>query len=183
MIPPCAVICWDVSLTCCFLGVSVLVKGQVTTKYYRFLAKHGGWVWVQSYATIVHNSRSSRPHCIVSVNYVLTWVSVAAPTHSVSSVRHGSKVRLVGDKRDFEQLRLYLMLPFTSQRSHEKSLSIIRWWSWHAAWGIDLRESSLSDTDGRIFIAQLVTVCILIYAEDKANGVSSTYLMTMMLMN
>lgn len=51
---------------------AVLVKGQVTTKYYRFLAKHGGWVWVQSYATIVHNSRSSRPHCIVSVNYVLT---------------------------------------------------------------------------------------------------------------
>ncbi|XP_028435219.1 single-minded homolog 1-A isoform X1 [Perca flavescens] len=50
----------------------VLVKGQVTTKYYRFLAKPGGWVWVQSYATIVHNSRSSRPHCIVSVNYVLT---------------------------------------------------------------------------------------------------------------
>uniref|UniRef100_A0A7N8XKS7 Single-minded homolog 1-like n=1 Tax=Mastacembelus armatus TaxID=205130 RepID=A0A7N8XKS7_9TELE len=45
---------------------------QVTTKYYRFLAKQGGWVWVQSYATIVHNSRSSRPHCIVSVNYVLT---------------------------------------------------------------------------------------------------------------
>lgn len=51
---------------------TVLVKGQVTTKYYRLLSKHGGWVWVQSYATIVHNSRSSRPHCIVSVNYVLT---------------------------------------------------------------------------------------------------------------
>ncbi|XP_016326534.1 single-minded homolog 2-like [Sinocyclocheilus anshuiensis] len=52
----------------------LLVKGQVTTKYYRFLSKHGGWVWVQSYATIVHNIRSSRPHCIVSVNYVLTDV-------------------------------------------------------------------------------------------------------------
>ena len=51
--------------------VAVLVKGQVTTRYYRFLAKNGGWVWLQSYATIVHNSRSSRPHCIVSVNYVL----------------------------------------------------------------------------------------------------------------
>ncbi|CAL8365215.1 unnamed protein product [Lota lota] len=50
----------------------LLVKGQVTTKYYRLLSKHGGWVWVQSYATIVHNSRSSRPHCIVSINYVLT---------------------------------------------------------------------------------------------------------------
>ncbi|XP_076017317.1 single-minded homolog 2 [Genypterus blacodes] len=50
----------------------LLVKGQVTTKYYRMLSKHGGWVWLQSYATIVHNNRSSRPHCIVSVNYVLT---------------------------------------------------------------------------------------------------------------
>ncbi|CAL4088355.1 unnamed protein product, partial [Meganyctiphanes norvegica] len=50
--------------------------GQVTTKYYRFLTRDGGWVWVQSYATIVHNSRSSRPHCIVSVNYVLSDVEM-----------------------------------------------------------------------------------------------------------
>lgn len=49
-------------------------KGQVTTKYYRFLTKGGGWVWMQSYATIVHNTRSSRPHCIVAVNYVLTSI-------------------------------------------------------------------------------------------------------------
>uniref|UniRef100_A0A182NNT3 Single-minded n=1 Tax=Anopheles dirus TaxID=7168 RepID=A0A182NNT3_9DIPT len=51
---------------------TLLQKGQVTTKYYRFLTKGGGWRWVQSYATIVHNTRSSRPHCIVSVNYVLS---------------------------------------------------------------------------------------------------------------
>ncbi|XP_037954940.1 protein single-minded-like [Teleopsis dalmanni] len=50
----------------------LMYKGQVTTKYYRFLTKGGGWVWVQSYATVVHNTRSSRPHCIVSVNYVLS---------------------------------------------------------------------------------------------------------------
>nr|CAD7441572.1 unnamed protein product [Timema bartmani] len=50
----------------------LLFKGQVTTRYFRFLTKDGGWVWMQSYATIVHNSRSSRPHCIVSVNYVLS---------------------------------------------------------------------------------------------------------------
>lgn len=49
-----------------------MYKGQVTTKYYRFLTKSGGWTWVQSYATVVHNTRSSRPHCIVSVNYVLS---------------------------------------------------------------------------------------------------------------
>ncbi|XP_028968464.1 single-minded homolog 1 [Galendromus occidentalis] len=50
----------------------LLLKGQVTTKYYRLLCKGGGYVWMQSYATIVHNSRSSRPHCVVSVNYVLS---------------------------------------------------------------------------------------------------------------
>ncbi|CAH2987599.1 unnamed protein product [Chilo suppressalis] len=51
---------------------TLLTKGQVTSRYYRFMTKSGGWVWMQSYATIVHNSRSSRPHCIVSVNYVLS---------------------------------------------------------------------------------------------------------------
>ncbi|KAF7654723.1 hypothetical protein LDENG_00065550, partial [Lucifuga dentata] len=64
-----------------------LVKGQVTTKYYRFLAKRGGWVWVQSYATIVHNSRSSRPHCIVSVNYVLTETEYKGLQLSLDQVR------------------------------------------------------------------------------------------------
>lgn len=51
--------------------IAVVYKGQVTTKYFRFLTKGGGWAWIQSYATVVHNTRASRPHCIVSVNYVL----------------------------------------------------------------------------------------------------------------
>ncbi|XP_026481515.1 single-minded homolog 1-like [Ctenocephalides felis] len=55
-----------------FAHHTLLCKGQVTTKYYRFPIKTGGWVWMQSYATIVHNSRSSRPLCVVSVNYVLS---------------------------------------------------------------------------------------------------------------
>ena len=50
----------------------MLHKGQAHSRYYRWLTHSGGWVWVQSYATIVHNSRSSRPHCIVAINYVLT---------------------------------------------------------------------------------------------------------------
>ena len=45
----------------------MLHKGQASSRYYRWLTRGGGWVWVQSYATIVHNSRSSRPHCIVAV--------------------------------------------------------------------------------------------------------------------
>lgn len=53
------------------IAFTVMYKGQVTTKYYRFLTKSGGWVWMQSYATVVQNSRSSRPLCVVSVNYIL----------------------------------------------------------------------------------------------------------------
>jgi len=58
--------------------IILLHKGQVTSKYYRFLTKNGGWIWMQSYATNVHNARSSRPLCIVSVNYVLSNREVKA---------------------------------------------------------------------------------------------------------
>ncbi|KAI8427001.1 hypothetical protein MSG28_014650 [Choristoneura fumiferana] len=94
----------------------VLTKGQVTSRYYRFLTKSGGWVWMQSYATIVHNSRSSRPHCIVSVNYVLSdieekhlilnidqgppklnHVEVATPSH-VPTTTSSPQVPLRSDK-------------------------------------------------------------------------------------
>uniref|UniRef100_A0A671TS50 SIM bHLH transcription factor 2 n=1 Tax=Sparus aurata TaxID=8175 RepID=A0A671TS50_SPAAU len=83
----------------------LLVKGQVTTKYYRMLSKHGGWVWVQSYATIVHNSRSSRPHCIVSVNYVLT------------NIEH-KELRLSEDQSRTTKPGLSL----TSSQDHQKQL-------------------------------------------------------------
>uniref|UniRef100_A0A182JBT7 Uncharacterized protein n=1 Tax=Anopheles atroparvus TaxID=41427 RepID=A0A182JBT7_ANOAO len=59
---------------------TLLHKGQVTTKYYRFLTKGGGWRWMQSYATLVHNTRSSRPHCIVSVTYVLSLPALTSFT-------------------------------------------------------------------------------------------------------
>ncbi|XP_053702411.1 single-minded homolog 2 [Synchiropus splendidus] len=81
----------------------LLVKGQVTTKYYRMLSKHGGWVWMQSYATIVHNSRSSRPHCIVSVNHVLTDIE-------------GKDLQLSEDQSQANRPRLV----FTSPQEHRK---------------------------------------------------------------
>ncbi|XP_076334054.1 single-minded homolog 1-like isoform X1 [Tachypleus tridentatus] len=69
---------------------TLLLKGQVTTKYYRFLTKDGGWVWMQSYATIVHNSRSSRPHCIVSVNYVLSDLEAKDLQLQLEQISHRS---------------------------------------------------------------------------------------------
>ncbi|XP_051974317.1 SIM bHLH transcription factor 1b [Xyrauchen texanus] len=81
----------------------LLVKGQVTTKYYRFLSKHGGWVWVQSYATIVHNSRSSRPHCIVSVNYVLTDTEYKGMVLSLDQLNPSKPAFPYGNHSDREE--------------------------------------------------------------------------------
>lgn len=35
--------------------ILVLTKGQVTTRYYRFLAKNGGWIWSMS---SIHREKS-----------------------------------------------------------------------------------------------------------------------------
>ncbi|KAF8568892.1 hypothetical protein P879_01039 [Paragonimus westermani] len=69
----------------------LLAKGQVTTAYYRLMTKNGGWVWMQSYITIVHNSRSSRPNCIVSVNYLLSGMEHRGnPVRFEQDVQEGS---------------------------------------------------------------------------------------------
>lgn len=66
----------------------MLCKEQSVTKYYRFLTKEGGYVWIQSHMTIL-NTRSSRPHCIVSVNYVLS--NLEAQELLLDQVQHINK--------------------------------------------------------------------------------------------
>ncbi|KAJ8341309.1 hypothetical protein SKAU_G00336000 [Synaphobranchus kaupii] len=53
---------------------NLFAKGQVTTGQYRMLAKRGGFVWVETQATVIYNSKNSQPQCIVCVNYVLSGV-------------------------------------------------------------------------------------------------------------
>ena len=57
--------------------LNLLDKEQAITRYYRFLCKGGGYVWMQSYSTVVHSPRSSRKDSIVSVHYVLSSVQEA----------------------------------------------------------------------------------------------------------
>ncbi|XP_051511717.1 hypoxia-inducible factor 1-alpha-like isoform X2 [Myxocyprinus asiaticus] len=49
----------------------LFAKGQATTGQYRMLAKKGGYVWVETQATVIYNPKNSQPQCIVCVNYVL----------------------------------------------------------------------------------------------------------------
>ncbi|XP_067848011.1 hypoxia inducible factor 1 subunit alpha a [Heptranchias perlo] len=50
----------------------LFTKGQATTGQYRMLAKEGGYVWVETQATVIYNTKNSQPQCIVCVNYVLS---------------------------------------------------------------------------------------------------------------
>lgn len=51
---------------------SLLEKSQVITKYYRLMKKDGGFVWIQSHASLVCNPRNMpKPQHIVSICFVL----------------------------------------------------------------------------------------------------------------
>ncbi|XP_053476801.1 endothelial PAS domain-containing protein 1b [Ictalurus furcatus] len=51
---------------------NLCTKGQAVSGHYRMLAKHGGFVWVETQGTVIYSSRNSQPQCIVCVNYVLS---------------------------------------------------------------------------------------------------------------
>ncbi|XP_056619699.1 hypoxia inducible factor 1 subunit alpha b isoform X2 [Triplophysa dalaica] len=53
---------------------NLFAKGQATTSQYRMLAKKGGYVWVETQATIIYNPKNSQPQCIVCVNFVLSGI-------------------------------------------------------------------------------------------------------------
>ncbi|KAE8600691.1 hypothetical protein XENTR_v10013357 [Xenopus tropicalis] len=53
---------------------NLCAKGQVVTGQYRMLAKHGGYLWVETQSTVIYNTRNSQPQCIVCVNYVLSEI-------------------------------------------------------------------------------------------------------------
>ncbi|KAG7470838.1 hypothetical protein MATL_G00118060 [Megalops atlanticus] len=50
----------------------LLRKGQVVTGYYRWLQKRGGYLWVQSCATVSINHKAPHERNVIWVNYVLS---------------------------------------------------------------------------------------------------------------
>ncbi|KAG8449625.1 hypothetical protein GDO86_016313 [Hymenochirus boettgeri] len=52
--------------------LDLLNKGQCVTKYYRWMQKNGGYIWVQSCATIAINAKNANERNIIWVNYILS---------------------------------------------------------------------------------------------------------------
>lgn len=62
-------------------------KGQSSTGVYRFLAKNGGYVFVETQATVIYNMRTEKPEHIVCVNYIIS--GVLEPDLILSDVQYG----------------------------------------------------------------------------------------------
>lgn len=57
-------------------------KGQCVTKYYRWIQKNSGYIWIQSSATIAINAKNASEKNIIWVNYVLRSELVFLHEHS-----------------------------------------------------------------------------------------------------
>ncbi|XP_025029725.1 hypoxia-inducible factor 3-alpha isoform X3 [Python bivittatus] len=53
---------------------TLLSKGQAVTGQYRFLARNGGYLWIQTEATVISSSKNSQPESIVCIHFVLSQV-------------------------------------------------------------------------------------------------------------
>uniref|UniRef100_A0A3B4H094 Hypoxia-inducible factor 1-alpha-like n=1 Tax=Pundamilia nyererei TaxID=303518 RepID=A0A3B4H094_9CICH len=69
---------------------TLLSKGQVSTSQYRFLANNGGYVWAETQATVLYNSKTSQPDAIVCLNFILSSVEQPDVIFSMEQTRCSS---------------------------------------------------------------------------------------------
>ncbi|XP_068440961.1 hypoxia inducible factor 1 subunit alpha, like [Clinocottus analis] len=69
--------------------LTLLSKGQVSTRHYRFLANGGGFVWAETQATVLFSSKTSQPEAVVCLNYILSAVEQPDLVFSVEQTRGG----------------------------------------------------------------------------------------------
>ncbi|XP_052007058.1 hypoxia-inducible factor 1-alpha-like isoform X2 [Xyrauchen texanus] len=75
---------------------NLFVKGQVCTGQYRLLAKAGGFVWAETQATVIYNSKNSQPQCVVCVNNILCDIEQPKQILSLQQT-NGTKIKQEGE--------------------------------------------------------------------------------------
>uniref|UniRef100_A0A1A8JBH1 Hypoxia-inducible factor 1, alpha subunit, like n=1 Tax=Nothobranchius kuhntae TaxID=321403 RepID=A0A1A8JBH1_NOTKU len=66
---------------------TLLSKGQVNTSHYRFLSNGGGFVWAETQATVLYNSKTSQPEAVVCLNFILSAVEQRGVLFSTEQMR------------------------------------------------------------------------------------------------
>ncbi|KAE8289923.1 Hypoxia-inducible factor 1-alpha [Larimichthys crocea] len=82
---------------------NLFAKGQVCTGQYRMLAKRGGFVWVETQATVIYNNKNSQPQCVVCVNFVLSGIQ---DEKLILSLEQTEDVKPVKEELQLEKKRL-----------------------------------------------------------------------------
>ncbi|KAH0622761.1 hypothetical protein JD844_025399 [Phrynosoma platyrhinos] len=85
-----------------FPSSPVCAKGQVVTGQYRMLAKHGGYVWLETQGTVIYNTRNLQPQCIICVNYVLSEIENNDIVFSMDQTESLFKPRMMAMNPVFE---------------------------------------------------------------------------------
>ncbi|KAL2082288.1 hypothetical protein ACEWY4_022106 [Coilia grayii] len=81
----------------------LFAKGQATTGQYRMLAKKGGFVWVETQATVIYNPKNSQPQCIVCVNYVLSGIEEGNLLMSLHQAATEPKMEVLKEEEEKEK--------------------------------------------------------------------------------
>uniref|UniRef100_A0A8C3G581 Hypoxia-inducible factor 1-alpha n=1 Tax=Cyclopterus lumpus TaxID=8103 RepID=A0A8C3G581_CYCLU len=82
---------------------NLFAKGQVSTGQYRMLAKRGGFVWVETQATVIYNNKNSQPQCVVCVNFVLSGIQEEKLILSLEQIEDVKSVKEEEQQREEEK--------------------------------------------------------------------------------
>ncbi|XP_045452892.1 hypoxia-inducible factor 1-alpha isoform X1 [Melitaea cinxia] len=66
---------------------SLFSKGQCETSQYRFLAKTGGYAWVQTQATVI-TDKQQKPISVICVNYIISGIECKDEVFAAHQVQH-----------------------------------------------------------------------------------------------
>ncbi|XP_077477023.1 hypoxia inducible factor 1 subunit alpha a [Stigmatopora argus] len=96
----------------------LFAKGQVITGQYRMLAKRGGFVWVETQATVIYNNKNSQPQCVVCVNFVLSGIQEEELILSLEQTEDAKPVK--DEQRDEETAKSCSLEPSPSKKEAEE---------------------------------------------------------------
>ncbi|XP_046859556.1 hypoxia-inducible factor 1-alpha-like isoform X2 [Xenia sp. Carnegie-2017] len=66
---------------------TLLTKGQSVSGYYRLLAKYGGWIWVQTKASIVYASKTCEPQFVLCIHSAISDIEMNESIVSLDQVQ------------------------------------------------------------------------------------------------
>uniref|UniRef100_A0A8C1SUX4 Hypoxia inducible factor 1 subunit alpha b n=1 Tax=Cyprinus carpio TaxID=7962 RepID=A0A8C1SUX4_CYPCA len=105
---------------------NLFAKGQATTGQYRMLAKKGGFVWVETQATVIYNPKNSQPQCIVCVIFHTIMLGVLSLQQNMTEPKAEEKEnqKMEDEASEVDILKLFkpesLKCPMKSPDLYEK---------------------------------------------------------------